>query len=236
MIYNIAGIIVEMDVKYEPLLSQAKAYEVSEYEKVDVALTPTEEAFANFREKYPHFSVGDAEYVLYGSRFYTYLVVRNGILLHSSCVVYNGYSYLFSANSGTGKSTHTQLWLKRFEGAKILNDDKPAVLIEEDGIYAYGTPFSGKTDLNLNEKYPIKGIIFLNRGETNSIDFMDSKEAIYNILSQTIRPLQMAHMDKVLECIDKIVSEVPIYKFYCNISLEAVDTVYNFLNGDKNGK
>ena len=65
---------------------------------------------------------------------------------------------------------------------------------------------------------------------------MDSKEAIYNILSQTIRPLQMAHMDKVLECIDKIVSEVPIYKFYCNISLEAVDTVYNFLNGDKNGK
>ena len=234
MVYKIAGIIVEMDVKYEPLLSQSKAYEISEYEKVDVILTPNEKDFAAFREMYPQFSIGDSEYMLYGSRFYSYLVSRGGLLLHSSCVVYEGKSYLFSANSGTGKSTHTQLWLKRFSDAKIINDDKPAVLIEEDGIYAYGTPFSGKTNLNINEKYPIKGIVFLNRGEVNTIDYMNSKEAIFNILSQTNRPYQMQYMDKVLEYIDIIVSKIPIYKFYCNISLEAADVVYNFLNGEKN--
>ena len=131
-------------------------------------------------------------------------------------------------------SVTLQLWLKKFSDAKILNDDKPAVVFNKEGIYAYGTPFSGKTDLNINEKYPIKGIIFLNRGESNSIDYMDSKEAIYNILSQTIRPYQSKNMDMVLEYIDKLVTNIPIYKLYCNISLEAVDTVYNFLNGDEN--
>ena len=74
----------------------------------------------------------------------------------------------------------------------------------------------------------------MNRGENNSIEYMDSKEAIYNILSQTIRPYRSENMDIVLNYIDKIVTNIPIYKLYCNISLDAVDTVYNFLNGDNN--
>lgn len=234
MIYKIADIIVEMEVKYEPLCSQIKAYEIKEYDEIEIRLSITEDEYQRFSEVYPNFSKGDAEYLIYGSKFYSCLVKKNGLLLHSSCVVYKGYSYLFSANSGTGKSTHTQLWLQRFEDAKILNDDKPAVLIKENGIFAYGTPFSGKTNLNINENYPIKGIIFLNRGENNSIEYMDSKEAIYNILSQTIRPYRSENMDIVLNYIDKIVTNIPIYKLYCNISLDAVDTVYNFLNGDNN--
>ena len=66
MICKIAVIVVEMDVKYEPLLSQAKAYEVTDYDKVDIVLTPTEKAFQEFRSAYPAFSVGNAEYMLYG--------------------------------------------------------------------------------------------------------------------------------------------------------------------------
>ena len=82
------------------------------------------------------------------------------MLLHSSCVVYEDKAYLFSAPCGTGKSTHTQIWLKRFPGAYILNDDKPAIRIMEDGVYAFGTPFSGKTDLNVNkgEMYALLGV------------------------------------------------------------------------------
>lgn len=234
MIYNIAGINVKMEIRYEPLKSQAKLYENPSCENYDVDLSFSDEALKQFHEKYNRLSIGDAEYMYFGSKYYSYLITRGGLLLHSSCVVYNGYSYLFSAPSGTGKSTHTQLWLKKFEDAKILNDDKPAILIEEDGIYAYGTPFSGKTDLNLNEKYPIKGIIFLNRGETNSICEMDVKKAIYSILSQTVRPTVSSYMDKVLDYIDTIVNNIPIYELYCNISLDAVDTVYNYLNNKVN--
>ncbi len=230
MIYTIAGINIRMEIKYEPLKSQAKLYENLTCDNYDVDLSFNDEELTKFNEKYNTLSIGDAEYMLYGSKFYSYLITRSGLLLHSSCVVYKGYSYLFSAPSGTGKSTHTQLWLKKFNSAKILNDDKPAILIHENEIVAYGTPFSGKTDLNLNEKYPIKGIIFLNRGETNVISLMDSKKAIYSILSQTIRPTNGLYMDKVLDYIDIIVNKIPIYELYCNISLEAVDVVYNYLN------
>lgn len=234
MLYNIAGINVEMNVRFEPLLSQSKAYEIEACENVDVTLHVTDEEIDKFHNMYPMLSIGDVEYMIYGSKYYSYLIRRKGILLHSSCVVYDGYAYLFSANSGTGKSTHTQLWLKRFKDAKILNDDKPAVMIEEDGIYAYGTPFSGKTDWNINEKYPIKGIVFLNRGQENKIGPMSSKDAIVNILTQTVRPVDSKNMNMLLDNLDTIVSNSKFYELYCTISLEAVDTVYNYLNGEDN--
>lgn len=233
MTYSIAGFIVEMNVKYEPLLSQIKKYECLS-ENIDVQFTISDEQLISFKNLYPMLTIGECEYMLYCSKFYNYLINKNGLLIHSSCVAYNGYCYLFSAPSGTGKSTHTQLWLEKFKDAKILNDDKPAVLIEEDGIYACGTPFSGKSDLSINEKYPVKAIIFLNRGEKNIISKMPDKEVIYNILSQTVRPNEEKYMDLLLSHIENIIKKVNVYKLYCNISLEAVDVVYNYLNGEHN--
>lgn len=230
MKYRIANLNVIMNVKYEPLLSQSKAYITSDDAKVDCDLTITEEELQAFHKRYSTLNLGESEYMLFGSKFYSYLILRKGILLHSSAVVKDGYAYLFSAPSGTGKSTHTQLWLKRFKDAKILNDDKPAVIIQNDKVYACGTPFSGKTDLNLNEQYPIKAIIFLNRGLENTIEPMDSKEVIYNIMSQTIRPSEEVNMNCLLDIMDYIIKNVPIYGLYCDISLDAVDTVYNEIN------
>ena len=84
-------------------------------------------------------------------------------MLHASAVVVDGDAYLFSAPCGTGKSTHASLWLKylKHKNPYILNDDKPAIRIVNDNIYVYGTPFSGKTDKNKNEKANLKGIAFL---------------------------------------------------------------------------
>ena len=78
--------------------------------------------------------------------------------------------FYIKGGSGTGKSTHTALWLKNFAPrASIINDDKPAIRIQKDGIFVYGTPWSGKTDQNKNVKVPLQGIAFLERGEENSI-------------------------------------------------------------------
>ena len=83
MIYKIADIIVEMEVKYEPLSSQIKAYEIKEYDEVDVKLNVTEDEFQKFSTVYPNFSKGDAEYLIYGSKFYSCLVKKNGLLYYS---------------------------------------------------------------------------------------------------------------------------------------------------------
>ena len=91
----------------------------------------------------------------------------NGCVLHSSSVVIDNEAYLFSAPSGTGKSTHASLWVKYLTEKEpyILNDDNPAIRIINGNIYAYGTPFSGKHDISVNQKAKLQGICFLKQSK-----------------------------------------------------------------------
>ena len=232
MIYNIAGVFVDMEPKYPRTQRQSEAYIYSENGTANITIRLPEEFLLQKQKENPHLSVEDCEYIWMGSEFYNALPVFNGILLHSSAVVYNGEAYLFSAPSGTGKSTHTQLWLKRFKGSYILNDDKPAIMLTDKGIYVYGTPFSGKTDLNVNTGVPLKAICALERGEKNSISRIDNDEALYRILNQTVRPYNEDRMIQVLDILDKILTNVPMYKLYCNTDIEAAEVSYQAMKGD----
>lgn len=149
MKYNIAGIIVEMNIRYPRLKRQAEAYIYTGERPADVKIDLSNSFYDQKLLENPHLDYEMIEYIWMGSEFYNALINFNGMLLHSSCVVYENKAYLFSAPCGTGKSTHTSIWLKRFPDSYILNDDKPALRITENGVYAYGTPFSGKTDLSL---------------------------------------------------------------------------------------
>ena len=221
-----------MDARYEPLCTQAVPYLYEGTKDADVVIPLLDKTIEKYQALYPHLSIGECEYVIYGAYFYKELIKFGGILLHSSCVVKDGLAYLFSASSGTGKSTHTSLWLKCFDDAKILNDDKPALIIKDNTLYACGTPFSGKTDQSINEIYKVKGIAFLQRSETNWINKMDDKKAIYSLLNQTIRPNIEDVMDKAIAIIDKIVSIINIYEFGCNISLDAVKVSYEAMSNE----
>ena len=164
-----------------------------------------------------------------GSIFYRYLLKYNGLLLHSSAVVVDGYAYLFSANSGTGKSTHTQLWLDYFKDrAYILNDDKPALRRTDEGWMAYGTPWSGKYDISVNTGVKLGAVVFLERDTENHIEEAGAVTAIQKFIPQTTRKLaREVNMDLMLTNLDKLIREVPIYNFGCNISTEAVEVAYN---------
>ena len=170
-----------------------------------------------------------AEYNLTGAWFNRVIILHNGIMLHSSAVVVDGYAYLFSADSGTGKSTHTQLWLKHFgEKAFIINDDKPAIRMIDGEWKVYGTPWSGKTRINENVSAKLGGIVFLERSEQNWIEPIEAKDGVSLFFKQTIRNLNKEeNMDKVLKTMEQVLEDVPVYKMGCNISDEAVVTAYN---------
>ena len=155
-------------------------------------------------------------------------------MLHSSGVVVDNYAYLFSADPGTGKSTHTDLWVKYFgnDRAKIINDDKPAIRMINDKIYVYGTPWSGKTDQNINMKVPLGAIVFLERSEDNWVKEIEPKEAIPLILQQTIRPREPEVMIKLLDMLDIVLRRVKLYRLGCNISEEAVKVSYNRIKAE----
>lgn len=228
--YQIAELIFEMDPKFEPLISRSEKYLYHGKKAPLCTIELTEKGLQVYREKYPNASDGLIEYMITGSLFYRALLSESGLLLHSSAVALDGEAYLFSAPSGTGKSTHTALWLKEFPGAEIINDDKPALRLLDGKIYVYGTPWSGKTDLSQNKKVPLKAISFLSRGEENKICPMPSAKAIPNLLSQTVRAGGKKMANALLDLIEKIIVNVPIYDFSCNINPEAAHVSYEAMS------
>ena len=148
-------------------------------------------------------------------------------MLHSSAVEYDGKAYLFSAPSGTGKSTHTSIWVKHFKTARIINDDKPALRFFDGKLYACGSPWSGKTDQNINVCVPVGGICFLSRDKENHIEKADDSFALKNLLEQTVRPTNERAMDAVLLFVDKIIQTTGVYKLGCNMELNAAQVSYD---------
>ncbi len=233
--YDIAGLKVFMEPRFEKTIKQSEQYKIEDSDKdeADIVIAYPQKAMERWGELVPHFNDESKEYMSLGSVFYRGLINFEGIMLHSSAVVYEDKAYLFTAKSGTGKSTHTQLWLKHFgeDKAYILNDDKPAVRRIDGRYYACGTPFSGKVDMSRNKQVPLQAICVIKRGTENSISKLGVDEALYAILNQTIRPYSESGMTELLDIIEGIVKEIPVYELYCNISEEAVITAYEGMNG-----
>lgn len=154
------------------------------------------------------------EYLESGRQFFSKLVDHSGIYLHASSVAYGGKGYLFSADSGTGKSTHTKLWKQVFgEEVKIFNDDKTPVRRLDGVWYAYGAPWCGKDNININMKVPVSGICFLKQGSENKIYRLSQREAIIRIINQTLRRSKsMEKIDLMLSHVEKIVKEIPVFE------------------------
>ena len=93
-------------------------------------------------------------------------------LFHSSVVSYEGYGYMFLGKSGTGKSTHSRLWIQNINGTGLVNDDNPVVRRMSDGFYVFGSPWSGKTPCYRNVKYPIGAIVQLKQAPYNKIQLL----------------------------------------------------------------
>ncbi len=227
---DIAGLRVDIKNMVGRTGKQAQPYlsEDQDESNVDIVINVSPQRVEAARKEHPELNSDDWEYMLTGSDFYTALIGFDGILLHSSCIAVDGVAYAFSADSGTGKSTHTALWLKHFgERAHMVNDDKPALRIIDGKVYACGTPWSGKYDYSTPELVPLAGICFLERSETNHIKKADTAKAIYNIFAQTVRKLGAQRMEKLMDVLDRIFKLVPIWELGCNISDEAVLTSYN---------
>jgi len=109
---------------------------------------------------------------------------RRTVLTHASCVSYKGKAYLFLGRSGTGKSTHSRMWLSALEGVELMNDDHPVVRAWEDGhVVAYGSPWSGKTRCYKNVEAPVGGIIRISRAPYNKARRLSAIESYGSLMT-----------------------------------------------------
>lgn len=227
MKYMICGLKAECDFRHPTMTARAEKYR-GEFTGAPDIIVPYCPNIAPLQANNPTLTEDDCEIITTAESFYNQLITRGGFMLHASAVVLDNSAYLFSAPSGTGKSTHTAQWLKLFPDAKILNDDKPAIML--GNLTACGTPWSGKSDLNLNLNVPLQGICVLERSERNFIQPLTTDEAIFALLNQTIRPADENRMDALLDHIDRIVGSVKIWRMGCNISLEAAQIAFDAMS------
>lgn len=225
-LFEIAKLYVQMDARGELLYSRSRAYLADGAHKADIVLDLPEAFFEEKHAAYPQLTLDECRYVWMGEAFYARLVRFDGMLLHASCVEKDGFAYLFSAKSGTGKSTHTALWQNAFPDCRILNDDKPALRRIDGRFYACGTPFSGKYDISENRQVPVRALVFLMRGGENRIEPISAKEAIPLFLSQTLRPPKPSLMADMLELLGALLNEVPAFRLTCNMEAEAAHIAY----------
>lgn len=229
--YKICDLLVNMDARHPVIIRRSEKYLTQPSETCDISIPYDLEALKTIHERAPHLSITDCEIIHTTNVFYRHLIKFNGFMLHSSGVVVDNKAYLFSAPSGTGKSTHTTQWLKLFgDKACIINDDKPAIRIIDDKVYVYGTPWSGKSDLNLNIRVPLQGICVLERSENNFIERLDNATAIYKIMNQTLRPPIPEIMDILLSMLDKVITDIPVWRMGCNISTDAAQVAYDAMS------
>lgn len=229
--YKIADLLVQMECR-DRTESFARPYEVQEAEKPDIIIEPDIEGIM---ARIPEATESAAEYLATGDDFYKKLLCFDGMLIHSSAVIVDGKAYLFSAPCGTGKSTHVSLWRRVLgdDQVRVLNDDKPALRLEDGKWYAYGTPWSGKTGQNLNLRVPLAGIAMVSRCEYNEITPYTDKKAVQAILSQMSRVVQVEERLKQLDLVDHLMRNIPVWNLKCNISPEAAIMAYEAMSGEK---
>ncbi len=232
-VYRIAGLYVRLEPRYEHLRAYAEKYLCDEpVDSEVIEIENSEKGVIELQKSNPHLSLAESEYIWCGWEFGLKLLRKNGFMIHSSAVVYDGSAYLFSADSGVGKSTHTAYWQKVFgsDKAVVINDDKPAVR-EIDGVYyAAGSPFSGKSDLNENVMAPVKALCFIYRSEKNEITRLTVSEALDLVFDQMIRPRKEENLALMLELLDGFLSRVPVYKLGVTHSPEAARFAYEEIN------
>ena len=228
---KLAGLLIEINSIHDEIYKMCKDY-LAEGEPADFTVTTSETDIAFEREK----SIREAilehlKPTIYPDPYLETLAVYRKIavemlkhdtfLMHGSVVAVSGEAFLFTAPSGTGKTTHTRLWLENIPGSYVVNGDKPLVRVRDGFTEACGTPWSGKEGMNTNVIVPLKAICLLTRGEKNTIREMSFLEAYPHLFQQIYRPAEAETVKKTMELIRRLGESVRIYLLACNMEPEA---------------
>ena len=229
--YRFADIPVRAVFQENYIQDQCRDYETGEKPAFTIEITPADVALEEDDSGKGTFPYGYLESLVFYRKFCEQAVYHDILLFHCSAVSVDGQAYLFTAPSGTGKSTHTALWREVFgERAVMVNDDKPLLKIENNRIYVYGTPWDGKHHISTNIKVPVKAVCLLGRGTENEIHRESFQAAYPCMLAQTYRADDAEKMKKTLELVNQFMAVVPVYSMKCTISKEAAQMAYDCMS------
>lgn len=175
-----------------------------------------------------------SEVTLILEKFSKYAFKKGVILFHSSAIFVGDDAILFAAPSGTGKSTHSSLWIKNFNDVEYVNDDKPFIKRDGDNYLIYGSPWRGKHMLGNDVVKRVKAICFIERAKENSIKKISKVSAIGKLVNQSYGRENTENFDFLLQFFASLVNFVDIYLLSVNMDDSAVIMARNTILGDIN--
>jgi len=138
------------------------------------------------------------------------------LMVHASVVAYEGGAYMFLGRSGTGKSTHSSMWLKNISGTMLLNDDNPVIRVIGEDVFIYGTPWSGKTPCYKNESFPLRASVRLSQSKENTISKLLPLQSYASLMPAcSCMRWDRRSTDALHKTVEKVISKVGNWHLEC---------------------
>ena len=161
------------------------------------------------------------------------MALNRRVILHSSYIAWKGKGIVFSAPSGTGKSTQAELWRKHRPGTEIINGDRSILTCERGIPEVYGLPLCGSSGIAVNKSFPLGAVVVLRQAKTNTVRRLGVREAVSLIYSECGRSLwDRDAAANVLDVVSEIAESVPVYCLSCLPHSSAVDAMERALRED----
>jgi hypothetical protein len=230
---RMAELNIEIQNRYPYLENICKDY-MADFKDADIFVTVSEAEIADeiIRSTLPKPPApGYAEAIAAFRAIAMQLPRFDAFVFHAAVIGYKGKGYAFSAPSGTGKTTHARLWLRAFDGAEVINGDKPILRFMNGKLYAFGTPWCGKEKMQQNKSVPLSALGFIERAAENSVKELDNAETLLRLYSQILMPQNREVAMHFLDLLDRMVKMTPAFVIACNQNLDAALVAYRGMKG-----
>ena len=185
----------------------------------DCILVPSEDYRENvvyipkaYASRLMEFSLSNAMMLLYTFNTSAY----DTLMIHASVIAFEGKGYVFLGKSGTGKSTHSRLWLENIEGTWLLNDDNPVIRVVDGKVNVYGSPWSGKTPCYKNESMPLGGVVRLSQAPYNKIEQLNPLRSYASLMpSCSCMRWDRRSTDALHSTVEKVITKVRGWHLEC---------------------
>lgn len=219
---------ISIEHKYDYMTLLGKDY-TADFDKPDIYAKTDDSLIAKENSATPTASVQACESICLYRNIAEQLPLFDRFVFHGAAIECGGSAYIFTAPSGTGKTTHIRLWKKYLgDSVNFINGDKPIINLNSTPT-VYGTPYAGKEGYQQNTSATIKAICVIKQSKTNSIRRIEKSQAINHLMHQVYMPQSPDALSRTLALIGKLIENVPIYLLECDISENAFKTSYQTL-------
>lgn len=234
---KIADLSVKISCRYDFCFNLCKDYIIKDEGKYDIIARATdkeiEDEMENARKNGENPTPAGAETACIHRSLANALPLFSRAVFHGAAISYKQDGLLFTAQSGTGKTTHIKLWRECFgEDVRIVNGDKPVLKAENGTVTVYGTPWAGKENWQKNRSVKLKAICAIERGKENRIEKISRQEALAEFMNRIYLPPDPSELSLTLSLLDKIINTTPVYRLFCNISKEAAHLSFKTMIGE----